>query len=38
MTLDKEALDEAFDLERSLRHLDRVRGDSTRSTRARRQT
>jgi adenylosuccinate lyase len=24
MTLDKETLDEAFDLERSLRHLDRV--------------
>jgi adenylosuccinate lyase len=24
--LDKEALDEAFDLERSLRHLDRVAG------------
>ena len=34
MALDEEALDEAFDLERSLRHVDRVAPRSTSSGRA----
>ena len=36
MTLDKETLDEAFDLERSLRHLDRVAAALGRAARLRR--